>query len=248
MYKLSYMTVSLYKAQDELLEMIFPHLEKIGIPDAILAGGTALARYYLKHRVSYDLDFFVGRAFNPEKLAIELGKIGVRLEDVDAQYEGKWARQLHANAKIGDEIIKVSFIEDLYVDMWPHKQFGQVVTEEIGGLYHRKLRTISGTGYGKEVQGTRQTARDLFDVYVLNQQVQSVEQFLAQANEQGANFPIDAWCANILAMPWIDLMSEFENLVFLPPYEKVSLIGDVKPALVGQALALQNIEGANEKD
>ncbi|KXW56530.1 nucleotidyl transferase AbiEii/AbiGii toxin family protein [Ferrovum sp. PN-J185] len=235
------MTVTLYKAQDELLDTIFPSLEKLGIPDAILAGGTALARYYLKHRVSYDLDFFVGYAFNPEKLAVELGKIGVRLEGVDAQSDGKWARQLHANAMVGEQMIKVSFIEDLYADIWPRKQFGLVVTEEIGGLYHRKLRTISGTGYGKEVQGARQTARDLFDVYVLNGQIESVEKFLAHANAHGANFPIDALCANTFSMPWIDLINEFENLVFLPPFENLSLIGDVKPALVEQALALQEI-------
>ena len=48
-------------------------------------------------------------------------------------------------------------------------------------------------------------------------------------------------CANILAMPWIDLMGEFENLELLPPYDKLSLIGDVKPALVKQALAIQHI-------
>ena len=83
MYKLSYMTVSLYKAQDELLEMIFPHLEKIGIPDAILAGGTALARYYLKHRVSYDLDFFTKEFSRPkiESIISELAKtVGRKIE------------------------------------------------------------------------------------------------------------------------------------------------------------------------
>jgi hypothetical protein len=235
------MTLSLYKAQDGLLDAIFPHLETLGIPNTILAGGTALARYYLGHRVSYDLDFFVGQVFSPEKLAIGLGQVGVMLEDVDAQSDGKWARQLHANASSGGEMIKVSFIEDLYMDMWPHRQFGGVITEEIGGLYHRKLRTISGSGYGEQVRGARQTARDLFDVFVLNGQVASVQQFLSEANAHGANFPVDALCANLLSMPWIDLMDEFDGLERLAPYDKLSLIGDIKPALVGQALALQNV-------
>jgi hypothetical protein len=127
------------------------------------------------------------------------------------------------------------------MDMWPHRQFGRVITEEIGGLYHRKLRTISGGGYGEQVRGARQTARDLFDVFVLNKQVASIKQFLAEANAHGANFPVDALCANLLSMPWIDLMGEFEGLERLAPYDELSLIGDIKPALVGQALALQNV-------
>ncbi len=235
------MTYLLYKAQDQLLDTIFSNLENLEIPDCILAGGTALARYYLKHRVSYDLDFFIGHAFSPERLAINLGSIGIHLSDVDMQSDGKWANQLHAYANIDDQIIKISFIEDLYVDMWPHQKFGTALTEEIGGLYHRKLRTISGNGYGKEITGARQTARDLFDVFILNSQSQSIEQFIAAANAQGANFPVDALCANIFAMPWIDLMGEFKNLELLPPYDKLSLIGDVKPALVKQALAIQHI-------
>jgi hypothetical protein len=235
------MTYLLYKTQDALMDKIFPNLARLGIPDAILAGGTALARYFLNHRVSYDLDFFVGHPFNPEKLAIELGKIGVYLEAVDAQSDGRWANQLHAYAKIEDEQIKISFIEDLYSDMWPTKKIGQVITEEIGGLFHRKLRTISGNGFGKVINGARQTARDLFDIYILNNQIESIGQFIANANSHGANFPVDSLCANILSMPWIDLLNEYDGLELLPPYENTSLIGDIKPALVSQVIALQNI-------
>lgn len=235
------MTNNLYKAQDQLLARIFPCLDQLGIPDCILAGGTALARYYLQHRISYDLDFFVGHAFHPEKLAVKLGLMGVHLRDVDVQADGKWANQLHAYALVDEQLIKVSFIEDLYVDMWPTQTFGAVVTEEIGGLYHRKLRTISGTGYGKQTQGARQTARDLVDVFVLNERIARIGSFVEQANTQGANFPLDALSANLLAMPWFDLVDEFERLSLLPPYNKLSLIGDIKPALIAQALAMQGI-------
>lgn len=76
------MTYSLYKAQDAILDKVFSNLVQIGIPNCILAGGTALARYYLHHRVSYDLDFFVGGNLSPEKLSIALGRIGINLSDV----------------------------------------------------------------------------------------------------------------------------------------------------------------------
>lgn len=235
------MTNNLYSLQDRLLTRIFPALDQLQIPDCILAGGTALARYYLNHRISYDLDFFVGHAFYPEKLALGLGSIGIELRDVDFQANGKWANQLHAYTFFEEQPIKVSFIEDLYVDMWPRQTFGGVVTEEIGGLYHRKLRTISGSGYGKETKGARQTARDLFDVFVLHQVIEPIDSFVEHANGQGANFPVDALSANLLAMPWFDLIDEFERLSRLPPYATLSWMGDVKPELCTQALALQRI-------
>ena len=33
----------------------------------------------------------------------------------------------------------------------------------------------------------------------------------------------------------------YDGLELLPPYENTSLIGDIKPALVSQVIALQNI-------
>ena len=151
------MSYSLYKAQDAILDKVFSNLDQLGIPNCILAGGTALARHYLHHRVSYDLDFFVGGNLSPEKLSIALGRIGINLSDVQIESGGVFAHQLHGYANIADTTVKISFIEDVYEGMWPKKQFGNVTTEEIGGLYHRKLRTISGSGYGKGTQGARQT-------------------------------------------------------------------------------------------
>jgi hypothetical protein len=232
----------LYKAQDVMLGKVFSNLVQLGIQDCILGGGTALARYYLNHRVSYDLDFFVAGDFSPEKLSIELGRIGINLQDIEIESGGKLARQLHGYANVEETMLKVSFIEDgIYNGMWQKASFGIVATELIGGLYHRKLRTISGSGYGKNTKGSRQTARDLFDVYVLNQQVQALHSFIEDANKNGANFPQDAFCANLMAMPWISLMDEFEGLELLAPYENLSLIGDIKPVLINEAMVIQNL-------
>lgn len=234
------MTEELYKAQDSLLDKVFSNTSRLGIQSIILGGGTALARYYLHHRVSYDLDFFVGGSFSPERLSITLGQIGVSLSDVHIEEGGRYARQLHGYAVVDGSMVKISFVEDVYEGMWPKRDFGSVTTEEIGGLYHRKLRTISGSGYGKNTIGARQTARDLFDAYVLNRG-QPIHEFIAESNKHGANFPMDAFCANLLGMPWIDLMDEFEGLDLLAPYLGTTLIGDVKPALVNEALRLQNL-------
>ncbi|MDX8386654.1 MAG: nucleotidyl transferase AbiEii/AbiGii toxin family protein [Gallionella sp.] len=236
------MTLTLYKAQDIILEKVFSNLVQLGIPNCILAGGTAMARYYLHHRVSYDLDFFVGGDLSPEKLSINIGRIGINLSDIQIESGGVFAHQLHGYANTGGDTVKISFVEDkVYEGMWPKMNFDKVTTEEIGGLYHRKLRTISESGYGRDTKGARQTARDLFDVYVLCKKIQPVHNFLADANKHGANFPEDAFCANILAMPWIDLMDEFEGLELLSPYTGLSLIGDIKPTLVEEAITIQKL-------
>ncbi len=220
---------------------VFENTSRLGIPNTILGGGTALARFYLHHRVSYDLDFFVGGGFSPERLSIALGQLGVTLNDVHIEDGGQFAHQLHGYVEVEGSIVKVSFVEDVYEGMWPRRTFDKVITEEIGGLYHRKLRTISGSGYGKNTVGARQTARDLFDAYVLSKQVQPIHEFLAESNRHGANFPADAFCANLLGMPWIDLMDEFEGLKLLTPYQGTTLLGDVKPALVNEALRIQHL-------
>lgn len=245
---MSYMTHLLYKTQDATLDKVFSNLDQLGISNCILAGGTALARYYLHHRVSYDLDFFVGGTLSPEKLSIALGRIGINLSDVQIESGGVFAHQLHGYAHIDESTVKISFIEDMYEGMWPKVQFDNVMTETIGGLYHRKLRTISGSGYGKNTKGARQTARDLFDAYVLSSQVQPIHSFLSESNQHGANYPQDAFCANILSMPWFDLMDEFEGLELQSPYLGLTLIGDIKPVLVNEAMTIQKLIGIDDEN
>lgn len=242
------MTHSLHKTQDMVLDKVFSNLVQLGISNCILAGGTALSRFYLRHRVSYDLDFFVGGGFSPEKLSIALGRIGINLSDVHIESASVYAHQLHGYAKVGESIVKISFIEDVYEGMWPKKKFGNVITEEVGGLYHRKLRTLSGSGYGKDTKGARQTARDLFDAYVLSTQVQPIHGFLNEANQHGANFPQDALCANIMSMPWIGLMDEYEGLELLSPYLGLTLIGDIKPLLASEVIAIQELKRIDDEN
>lgn len=237
------MTFKLYNAQDLLLEKVFSNLDALEIPNCILAGGTALARYYLHHRVSYDLDFFIGGDFSPERLATKLGATGIILSDLKMEQDRQWVTQLHANAVLEDETIKVSFVADIYEGMWNKVTQGGVITESIEGLYHRKLRTLSGnlTPQGK-AQGGRQTARDLFDLFVLNQEIKPIHRFINDINQHGANFPVDALCAQLIAIPWMDLISEFDNLERLTPFDQgIYFMRDIKESLIQEALTLQNL-------
>ena len=219
---------ALHRKQDAILGKVFkdlaPYYNEIQF---ILGGGTALARLYLHHRVSYDLDFFVSNSFDPQMLVHRLNQIGVNFNVVDIEVNSTYVVQLHGEAIFNDnEKLKISFVEDFFSGQFDTVTIDGIDTENIDGLFHRKLRTISGTGSHhndagmKMSQGHRQTARDLFDLLVLDQKVEPIEKFIFRINEHGAYFPEDAFCQNIGAIPWMDLIDECEILEILPPFEK----------------------------
>ena len=217
----------IYKAQDEILRRIM-NSEDSPFPQIILAGGTALARYYLNHRISRDLDFFLPGDFDPAIVERKFSDLGIPLSDVTRIHSGRFVTQLHGWAQINGQRIKVSLIEDLFAEMFDVVAINNVRTEVIDGLYHRKLRTITGTGYSvstveqEQFQGGRQNARDIFDLYVLDSQQESINQFVERINRQGANFPVDDFIRGISRMPWIELIDEFELLETLPDIHKIT--------------------------
>ncbi len=227
-HKISYMTFyEIYKVQDEILTRIM-NSEDSFFPQIILAGGTALARYYLNHRISRDLDFFLPGNFDPAIVEKQFSNLGIPLSDVTRISGGRFVTQLHGWSQINGQRIKVSVIEDLFADMFDVTVINNVRTEVIDGLYHRKLRTITGTGFtvstvGQEqLHGGRQHARDIFDLYVLDSQQESINQFVERINHQGANFPVDGFIRGISRMPWIELIDEFELLETLPHFHKIT--------------------------
>lgn len=209
---------ALYAAQEKFLSMLNDAIkdkDTLG-RSIVLCGGTALSRCYLHHRISYDLDFFVDGEFNPEKFAVMLGKKGIQLDDVQYEKSGDFVYQLFGFSNIDGVKLKVSFIEDSYPDMFPCSVIAvgnaEFNVETIEGLYHRKLRTITGSGYGDRPTDGRQTARDLFDLYMLDLSLKPIPEFIVEINKLGANFPEKAFLSGLSAMPWIDMMDEFEQL------------------------------------
>lgn len=186
--------------------------------DLVLFGGTALARTYLHRRISYDLNFFVDGQFDPDRLAIALGKLGIKIDGVQIERGGCFVHQLVRFSPLGDARLKVSFIEDSYVEMFPRilMPFGQTsfMTESIEGLYHHKLRTVSGTRNNDKPTDGRQAVRDLFDLFMLDRMVHKIPAIVQEINQNGANFPEKAFVAGLAAMPWIDMMDEFAQMEF----------------------------------
>ena len=220
---------SLYQLQDTHLQQIFA-AESALLPGStlILAGGTALARCHLHHRISWDLDFFVDGPFDPALLLRRLRDAGVALEDLSQEAGGAFVTQLHGSAEVGGEIVNVSFVEDVFAGMFETIRCGVIRTEVIEGLYHRKLRTITGTGEIRSAsghvlgQGARQKARDLFDLYVLEKTFQPIDKFVRAINQHGANVPEEVLYQGFAAMPWQDMIDEFEQLEVIEPFEPIT--------------------------
>lgn len=190
---------------------------------AKLCGGTALARCYLNHRISYDLDFFLPGGFNPTKFLQSINSNGIKYEvkEINESSTSNVGNQIHGLIIINGKELKVSFIEDSYYDLFSVENHNLkrflnndtflIKTESINGLYHRKLRTVSGNvSDGDDPKGGRQTARDLFDLYVLSKKYMPIKEFIGTLPY---SFPVDAFNAGIAKMPWWDLVEEVKGIV-----------------------------------
>ncbi len=238
----------LYSAQEKIWQLIFQNEAQLDMNNTLLCGGTALARFYLKHRISYDLDFFIPNKFNPEALLIKLNTIGLSIKDPITETREQFCRQLGGLNEEFAELVKIDFIEDIYEGMFDTVMSDGARTEVIDGLYHRKIRTISGLYLTDgSIKGGRQTARDLFDLFVLNQSVEPLHKFITRINDHGANIPIEGLFKSILSMPWLDLMDDFEELELLGEWKSTDLPA-IKRLLEKETLILQNTFFDNRHD
>lgn len=233
---ISYMTFKqLYGRQDKILKKIFDNERHI-FPGAqvILVGGTALSMCYLQHRASYDLDFFVNSRFDPITIQRRLYGAGVQLQMVEIVNDLMFAAELHGMVDVEGEPLRTSIVEDIYADMFPVKTVSGIRTETIDGLYHRKLRTITGSGEGRTSStgrtvhaGARQTARDLFDLYVLSSEIKPLMGFVRKINEHGAAVPEALLLSGLRKIRWTELIDEFEILQVAERYRGIKAF-DIK--------------------
>lgn len=223
----------------ELQERVVADLQRLSTDQFALAklcGGTALARCWLDHRVSYDLDFFLPEGFRALSLAIALRKAGIHYIVHDIVDDPHKANQLHGSIVYSRERLKVSFVEDAYFSVFPPlaRSLGSVViqTESVEGLYHRKLRTVAGHGQeGDSCLGGRQTARDVFDLYVLSQTVMPLRPFM---DSLPYAFPVTAFEEGLAAMRWFDLVPELPEILCGSQWAKAQDVGFLQEALYAQ--------------
>ena len=82
--------------------------EKIISDNFYLSGGTALAEFYLNHRLSEDLDFFSEKEFNPEAISTIFKKIQKDAKIKSVKYEQSFNRNLFF-LELENDFIKTEF-------------------------------------------------------------------------------------------------------------------------------------------
>ncbi len=231
---MSYMTDNEFKsrfhamssAQDRAAGLVLPILGEDFCKKIKLCGGTALSRFYLEHRLSFDLDFFVpeGIGFNAQKLADRVAQ-KIKIQGLEVTHDKVKADQVHFFVPIPSSApIKMSFVEDMYAETFPPVFSGlsvegfNIQTESVEGLYHRKLRTIVGwaNSDAEMPSGGRQTARDMFDLFVLSQSIRSLKPFIESLPYA---FPLEAFTGGIALMPWFDISEELLQTIASPTWE-----------------------------
>lgn len=224
--------------QDRAVELILPIVGADLMAQIKLCGGTALSRFYLQHRISFDLDFFVPEAigFNAQILADKISS-KIKIQGLEVTHDSIKADQIHFFVPIpGGDPIKVSFVEDMYSSTFPAVSSGisvggiDIQTESVQGLYHRKLRTVVGWAKSdaQMPSGGRQTARDMFDLFVLSHAVMPLKPFIESLPYA---FPIDAFTGGVALMPWFDISEELEQTIASPTWKSGVDVSNVRDHL-----------------
>lgn len=125
--------------------------------DFFLSGGTALAEYYLKHRLSQDLDFFtINQAVSFDSVKAEILKI-IGQEKMAVENQVTSDTFLRLILKTEGEILKVDFVKDVPIHFGELKLIGQIRVDSLENLAVGKLLALFG----------RADPKDFVDLYFL---------------------------------------------------------------------------------
>ena len=96
--------------------------DKIICNNFYLTGGTALAEFYLHHRLSEDLDFFSEGEFEPQNISVFLEKIKKVAKIKKVEFQQSFNRNLFfLNLTDGDKI-KTEFTYSLLLGLRKNKK------------------------------------------------------------------------------------------------------------------------------
>ena len=123
-----------------------------------LTGGTALAEFYLHHRLSEDLDFFSEHEFDPQGISVVFKKIQSSAGITGIEYQQSFNRNLFF-LHVDDDIIKTEFT------YFPFPRLDQ--TQKRNGLSVDSCIDIATNKLFTIYQNPR--SRDFIDLYMILQ-------------------------------------------------------------------------------
>lgn len=123
-----------------------------------LSGGTALAEYYLHHRLSEDLDFFSEQEFDPQAVSAFFRKIQDKAGITSVTYEQSFNRNLFF-LDVGADRIKTEFTYYPFPRIEQGQRIGKLSVDSLIDIAANKVFTI----YQKP------RSRDFIDLYCILQ-------------------------------------------------------------------------------
>lgn len=123
-----------------------------------LTGGTALAEYYLRHRLSEDLDFFSEKEFDAQIIFVFWKKAQKEAGIKKVEYQQSFNRNLFF-LDLGKETIKTEFTYFPFPRIEKKKKLGNLFVDSLLDIAVNKIFTV----YQKP------RARDFIDLYFILQ-------------------------------------------------------------------------------
>ncbi len=148
------MSSILSKNQTHLLTLLSS--EKSISDSFYLSGGTALAEFYLQHRLSEDLDFFSEQEFDPISVSSIFKKLKDKAGIVEVSFEQSFNRNLFF-LKLEKEAIKTEFTYFPFTRIESKKKFGGLYIDSLIDIAVNKIFTIC----------QKPRSRDFIDLYCI---------------------------------------------------------------------------------
>ena len=121
-----------------------------------LTGGTALAEFYLHHRLSEDLDFFSEQEFDPQSISVILKKIQTAGSIKKIEYQQSFNRNLFF-LYTDTDMIKTEFTYFPFTRIEQKQKIGNLFIDSLIDIATNKIFTI--------YQNPR--SRDFIDLYLI---------------------------------------------------------------------------------
>jgi len=153
----------LSKNQKDILAIISK--EKLICDNFYLTGGTALAEFYLHHRLSEDLDFFAENEFEAQAVSVFLKKIKNTAKIKKVEYQQSFNRNLFFLDLVDSDKIKMEFTYFPFARIEKKQKMGDLYIDSLLDIAVNKVFTI----YQKP------RARDFIDLYFILQKDKTLE-------------------------------------------------------------------------
>lgn len=139
-----------------------------------LTGGTALAEFYLHHRLSEDLDFFSEQEFTVPQIEPIINALGSKLKITDIQYRNQLGLHTFFLRK-GADLLKIDFNYYPFTQLEKGKMYQKLSIDSLHDIAVNKLQTIA----------TQPRSRDFIDLFcIIKEKGWTIDELRKQARNK----------------------------------------------------------------